>query len=68
MKTKFELDVMDKFGTKMPAMKGEVEIIGEAPKDLPYFSISMGNLRGFVKDKELKKMAINILKCLSKKP
>ena len=56
MKTKFELDVC--------CGEGEIEIIGTRPKYIPYVSITINGNRGFIKDKNLEKFAVNILKAL----
>ena len=63
MKTEFELDFhsANLIGSK-------IFLIGKEPKDKPYVSISVttgGYL--FVKDKDLEKLAVNILKAIRSK-
>lgn len=65
MKTEFELeDVM--------TTKGTISIIGTRPKNSPYVSIDITSkepsVRTYIKDKDLERFAVNILKALKKYP
>ncbi len=68
MKTKFELDVL------MGDKKATANIIGKLPKYKPYLAITYGDgvmINGgnviCVKDKDLEKLAVNILKAIKSK-
>lgn len=65
MKTEFELDKPHYF------LEAKIEIIGTAPEDRPYVSISLTrssvnwhDTSLHIKDKDLERFAVNILKAL----
>ncbi len=67
-KKTFDLDK----NTAYPKHRGVINIIGSAPKDKPYLSVSFYDESGevahsWVKDKDLKILAVNILKSLGHK-
>lgn len=61
-KTKF--DMVDASGTKIT---GQADIIGKDPLYKPYVSISTTEKPAFIKDKDLERFAVNILKALKSK-
>lgn len=68
MKIKFDLD----YNSAYPKLTGVINIIGKNPVNPPYLSISFhkkGNqvAHGWVKDKDLERLAVNILKALNSK-
>lgn len=63
MKTEFVLETMD--GLETFDSFNRIKIIGAAPKDKPYVVIENHDL--FIKDKDLERFAINILKALKSK-
>lgn len=71
MKTEFELDFPDS-QVRVHGVKGVASIIGEEPGNKPYVSISITtskpcNPSAFIKDKDLERFAVNILKALKSK-
>lgn len=67
MKTEFELEV-----TYPTNSKGKVLIIGEQPNHTPYVSFRLKTpnaveVSGCLKDKDLERFAVNILKALKSK-
>lgn len=71
MKTTFELEFPDS-QVRVHGIKGEASIIGESPNHKPYVSISITtnkpcNPSAFIKDKDLERFAVNILKALKSK-
>ncbi len=64
MKTEFELIAYHDY-----LLGGTIKIIGEEPKYIPYVSISLPDNKGnlFIKDKDLERFAVNILKALKSK-
>jgi hypothetical protein len=67
MKTEFELDTKG-VGT----YTGKIKLIGLPPKYLPYVSVSMKSTNGVelsacIRDKDLERFAVNILKALKSK-
>jgi hypothetical protein len=68
MKTIFELEVPCSDNKNGWATTFEtIKIIGEAPKDRPYVSISAEHHDLFIPDKDLERFAVNILKALKSK-
>lgn len=65
MKTKFELDK----NTADPGVTGVINIIGRRPDDAPYVSITFRKHAEllWIKDKDLERFAVNILKALKSK-
>lgn len=63
MKTDFQLEDKDN------KMAGEILIIGESPNDSPYVYIELlsGRRVAWIKDKDLERFAVNILKALKSK-
>lgn len=72
MKTEFELE-FPASSVRVHGHKGVASIIGESPNHKPYVSIAVdGNELGkgcsaFIKDKDLERFAVNILKSLKSK-
>lgn len=72
MKTKFELE-FPASSIRVHGHKGVAEIIGKRPEHEPYLSFAVeGNDAGkgcsaFIKDKDLERFAVNILKALKSK-
>lgn len=66
-KTQFDLEVSSsESGIKDSGF--DIKIIGTAPKCKPYVSINLGvNQCYFIKDNDLERFAINILKALKSK-
>lgn len=62
MKTHFDLD---NGGDK--TRNGQIKIIGAHPKYKPYVSIDVNGVNMWVKDKDLERFAVNILKALKSK-
>lgn len=64
---KFQLEFPDS-QVRVHGFRGEATIIGKYPENLPYVSISITgnecNSSAFIKDKDLERFAINILKSL----
>jgi hypothetical protein len=65
MKTKFDLENV---GDQNPLV-GSIEIIGKSPKNFPYVSINdtKNSSCGFLRDKDRKTFAVNLLKALGYK-
>lgn len=66
MKTEFELDVLSR------PIKAKATIIGRSPKNWPYAKIEntthrCGHFSACIKDKDLERFAVNILKALKSK-
>lgn len=67
MKTKFDLEVSSsESGFKESGF--QIQIIGKAPEHKPYVSICFGREQTyFLKDKDIERLAVNILKALKSK-
>lgn len=66
MKTEFELEVAGD-GRILPS-PATISIIGKEPNHSPYVSITVFNTRQhFLRDKDLERFAVNILKALNSK-
>jgi hypothetical protein len=72
MKTEFELE-FPASSVRVHGHKGVVSIVGKRPEHNPYVSIATeGNdpgkgISAFIKDKDLERFAVNILKALKSK-
>ncbi len=62
MKTHFDLD-----GGGNKERKGQIKIIGYLPEYKPYVSIEMNGIDMWIKDKDLERFAVNILKAIKSK-
>lgn len=62
MKTHFDLD---NGGDKK--RKGQIKIIGVYPKYKPYVSVEINGVDMWIKDKDLERFAVNILKAIRSK-
>lgn len=67
-KTKFDLEYFET-GEKISSNYGTIEIIGATPINLPYVAINVPIITNglFIKDKDLERFAINILKSIGSK-